>query len=76
MITDIFGVITQAITSFGQALSSAVTAITGMFYTAPTGSATSGEFTFLGYLMLISAGVAIVYWAFYLIRGALHVGVK
>lgn len=76
MITDIFGVITQAITSFGSALASAVTSITGMFYTPASTAGGSGEFTFLGYLMLISAGVAIVYWAFYLIREALHVGVK
>lgn len=76
MVTDIFTVITSAISNFGQALGSAVSSITAMFYTAPTGSETSGSFTFLGYLMLICAGVAIVYWAFYLIKNALRIGVK
>lgn len=75
MVSDIFGVITNAISQFGSSLSSAVTAIVGMFYTPGTGDG-AGTFTFLGYLMLISAGVGIVYWAFYLIRQALHIGVK
>lgn len=76
MISDIFGVIGEAITAFGQALASSVTSITSMFYTPASTSGGTGTFTFLGYLMLISAGVAIVYWAFYLIRSALHIGVK
>lgn len=75
MVADIFGVISSAITSFGTALGSAVTSIVGMFYTPGTGSG-AGSFTFLGYLMLITAGIGIVYWAFYLIRQALHLGVK
>ena len=75
MVTDIFGVITEAITSFGAALASGVTSITSMFYTPGSGS-TPGSFTLLGYLMLIAAGVGIVYWAFYLIKNALRIGVK
>lgn len=76
MVADIFGVISQAITNFGSAIASGVQSITAMFYTPATGSETSGSFTFLGYLMLITAGIGIVYWAFYLIRSALHLGVK
>ena len=54
MVADIFGVISSAITQFGQALGSACSSVVALFYTAPTGTETSGSFTFLGYLMLIT----------------------
>lgn len=68
MIGDIFGVITEAITAFANSLSQSVTSITGMFYTPGTAGA-NGQFTMLGTLLLIAAGVGLVYWAFRLIRG-------
>lgn len=75
MISEIFQTIGEAITAFAQALASGVTSITSMFYTPGSGS-DPGSMTFLGTLLLIAAGVGIVYWAFYLIRNLLRVGVK
>lgn len=69
MVAEIFEVITQAITQMLSALTSAVNGIVPLFYVAPTGTETSGHMTFLGVLLLIAVGVAIVYWAFRLIKG-------
>ncbi|MCH5171637.1 MAG: hypothetical protein J1F31_02245 [Erysipelotrichales bacterium] len=63
MIAKIFEVITQAVTAFVGSLGTAVNSITSLFYVDETG------FTMLGTLILISAGVGLVYWAFRLIRG-------
>lgn len=57
MVAHIFEVITSAVTSFASALSSAVTSITALFY-----DATGGQMTFLGVLLLIGAGVAVIYF--------------
>lgn len=70
MVTDIFGVITDAISSFTTALSTGLTGITAIFYDSTNG------FTFLGYLVLIGGGVGLVFWIFYLIFRALHINTK
>lgn len=67
LVTTIFAVITQAVTSFVSSLGAALNGMTSLFYTAPSGSG-SGQMTFLGTLLLIAAGIGIVYWAFRLIR--------
>lgn len=66
LITEIFEVIGGAVTNFATTLSSAVTSITSMFYDPTNGM------TFLGTLLLIAAGVGIVYWGFRLIRGLIR----
>lgn len=43
--------------------------IVKIFYTAPTGSETTGSLTMLGWLLLISLGVGMFWLAFRLIRG-------
>jgi len=65
----IFEVIGQAVTSFTSTLSSAVSGITSMFYVPAGSGETSGHMTFLGVLLLVAAGVGIVYWCFRLIKG-------
>lgn len=69
MVSDIFGVITQAITNFASSLGDAVTNIASLFYAPASGSETSGHITFLGTLALIGVGCGIVYWAFRMIKG-------
>lgn len=64
-VTGIFETITSAITSFVGSLGQAINGITNLFWT--TGE-NAGP-TFLGVLMLILAGVGLVYGAFRLIRG-------
>lgn len=69
IVTTIFQVIGQAVTSFVGVLTDAVESITSLFYVAPSGTETSGHMTFLGVLLLIAAGIGIVYWCFRLIKG-------
>lgn len=68
MVADIFQVISDAITNMISALTSALEGVVPLFYEAGTGTA-SGHFTFLGVLLLIAVGVAIVYWAIRLVMG-------
>ena len=75
MISDIFSTIGQAVTAFANQLASAITSITALFYT-PGESGAAGQMTFLGTLLLIAAGVGLVYWAFYVVRNLLRIGVK
>ena len=63
MINAIFQAVGDSVTAFAQALSSAVSSVTGMFYT--TGD--NAGLTTLGTLILIAVGVGLVYWAFRLI---------
>lgn len=64
-VTSIFETITSAVTSFVETLGQAISGITNLFWT--TGE-NAGP-TFLGVLMLILAGIGLVYGAFRLIRG-------
>ena len=71
MIGQIFNTIQSAVTSFITTLISAVNGIVTLFWTAPTETGGTGELTFLGTIMLIGAGVGLVYWAFYFIRNVI-----
>lgn len=68
IISLIFSAVGEAITGFSGALASSVTSVTSMFYTAPSGSATTGSLTFLGVLLCVALGIGLVYWAFRVIR--------
>lgn len=65
-LSAIWEVIVGAITEFTTALGSALQGITSLFITTSEGGV---EMTFLGVLLLIAAGVGIVYFVFNLIRG-------
>lgn len=64
-VSDLFGYITQGVTSFVQSLGQAFTSVTALFWT--TGE-NAGP-TFVGMLMLVSIGAGLIYLAFNLIRG-------
>jgi len=68
VVQAIFEVIGQAVSSFVATLTSAINGITALFYTPGTNGGV-GSMTFLGVLLLIAAGVGIVYWCFRLIKG-------
>lgn len=70
MIASIFEQITAAVNAFVSALAQAFTGIPTMFYTEGTGGAIT--WTFLGTLVLIGAGVGLVYLAYRVIKGLLH----
>ncbi len=73
MIADLFTTIGTAITSFINVIAQGFTEIMPIFYVA---SGESKGFTLLGTLLVISAGVALVYWLFYFIRSLTHVNIK
>ena len=62
----IWEVITGAIGEFTTALGGALQGITSLFVTT---TETGVEMTFVGVLLLIAAGVGIVYFVFNLIKG-------
>lgn len=66
MITAIFNTIKDAITGFTSALGDVFDGLQGLFVDT---SAASPSLTFFGTLLLIAAGVGIVYWAFRMIKG-------
>lgn len=70
MIGQIFQNIGIAVTQFITVIVNGFTSIMPVFY------ADEGGFTLLGTLLLISAGVALVYWLFYFIRSLCHVNIK
>ena len=65
IISVIFGVITSAITNFITSMTAALSGVTSLFYVEAEGT-DPAHMTFLGVLLLITVGVAIVYWAFLL----------
>lgn len=75
MLGSIFDVIGQAITNFLNTLTSVFGGVTNLFYDA-TANEGAGGMTVLGTLILIGAGVGIVYWGFYLIKRLATVNVK
>lgn len=56
IVTDVFEVVGQALTEFVGALGDGITSVTALFYNTESG------FTFLGVLLLISAGIGLVYF--------------
>lgn len=66
MIAAIFNAIKEGITGFTSALSDVFNGLESMFITT---SGSTPTLTFLGTLILITAGVGIVYWAFRMIKG-------
>lgn len=68
MVTLIFGVITDAVTSFVSTLIAGVNGLIPLVYDA-TANSGAGQITFVGTMLLIAIGVGVVYWCFRLIRG-------
>ena len=65
MVTQIFSTVTEVITGFFASLSQGVNSITGLIYAEE-------KLTTFGTLLLISAGVGIVYWLFRMVRKLVH----
>jgi len=65
IVSDLFAVVGAVITGFTGALADGLSAVAEMFYD-PT--PTTGGFTFLGTLLLISVGAGIVIWLINLVR--------
>lgn len=68
MVAEIFQIITSGVTGFVSSLTAGVNGLIPLVYDA-TANSGAGEFTFVGTMLLIAIGVAVVYWCFRLIRG-------
>lgn len=68
MVTQAFTIITSAVTSFVGSLSAGVNGLIPLVYDA-TANNGSGDFTFVGTMLLIAIGCGVVYWCFKLLRG-------
>lgn len=67
MVAQIFQVITDAVTSFVGAVTAAINGLVPLVYDSTASG--GGQFTFVGTMLLIAIGIALVYWCFRLIRG-------
>lgn len=66
MVSNVFQVIGDVVTSFVNTLISGVNALIPLIYDT---SGTTPQFTFVGTMLLIAVGMGIVYWIFRLLRG-------
>ena len=76
MVTQIFSVLGEIASGFASLLVDLFGAVVSIFYTAPTGSETTGSLTVVGILMLIGLGTGLVIWAFKYIRSLIRVRTK
>lgn len=76
MVTQIFSTLGDIATGFASLLVDLFGAVVSIFYTAPSGSETTGSLTVVGILMLIGLGTGLVIWAFKYIRSLVRVRTK
>lgn len=61
MVTQIFTNLQNGGEGFVGFLKSMIESVISIFWTAPTGSATTGSFTDVGILMLVAVSIGVVY---------------
>lgn len=61
MVSGIFDTISEAVAGVVDVVSNLFTSIVNIFYTVGTGG--TGEFTFLGTIIIISLAAPLVFWA-------------
>lgn len=76
MVSAIFSTLGDIVQGFAQLLVSLFSSVVSIFYTAPTGSETTGSLTIVGTLALIALGSGLVIWAFHYIRNLIRVRTK
>lgn len=73
MVSSIFSTLGEIISAFAGLLVDLFSSVVAIFYTAPTGSETTGSLTIVGTLMLIALATGLVIWAFNFIRRLIRV---
>lgn len=76
MVTQIFSVLGEIAQGFAGLVVDLFGAVVAIFYTAPTGSETTGSLTIVGTLALIGVGTGLVIWAFNFIRRLIRIRTK
>lgn len=76
MVSQIFAVLGEIANGFAALVVSLFEAVVAIFYTAPTGSETTGSLTIVGTLALIAVGTSLVIWAFNFIRRLIRIRTK
>ena len=76
MVSQIFSVLGEIAQGFASLVVDLFSAVVTIFYTAPTGSETTGSLTIVGTLALIGVGTGLVIWAFNFIRRLIRIRTK
>lgn len=76
MVTSIFTQLGDIISGFASLLVSLFGDVVKIFYTAPSGSNTTGELTVVGILALMGLGTGLVIWGFNFVRRLIRVKTK
>lgn len=76
MVTAIFTQLKDIVASFVEMLVELFENAVKIFYTAPSGSNTTGSLTVIGILALIGLGTGLVMWAFKYIKSLIRVRTK
>lgn len=76
MVSAIFTELQTIVSSFVDMLISLFESAVKIFYTAPSGSNTTGSLTVVGILALIGLGTGLVMWAFKYIKSLIRVKTK
>lgn len=74
IVSDIFGAMGEVATGFTTFLTNLFNSIVPIFWTAPTGSETTGSLTLIGTLTIVSAVIGLALWAFGFIRRLIRFG--
>ena len=76
MVSQIFEVLGEIAQGFAGLVVDLFQAVVAIFYTAPTGSETTGSLTIVGTLALVGVGTGLVIWAFNFIRRLIRIRTK
>ena len=76
MVEQIFSTLGNIATGFANLIVSLFNAVVAIFYTAPSGSETTGSLTIVGILALIGVGTGLVIWAFNFVRRLIRIRTK
>lgn len=76
MLSAIFEELGNVVSGFSTLITSIFSSVVQIFYTAPTGSNTTGSLTIVGTLMLVGLGSGLVIWGFHFVRNLIRLRTK
>ena len=76
MITNIFETLGDIVSGFSDLLVSLFENVVKIFWTAPSGTETTGSLTVVGVLALVAMGCGLVIWGFKFLRSLIRIKTK